>query len=647
MVSVETNSHLPINGANIAWHVGDTTGQIFSAPKKTDNDGKYLIPLARNQIVEGKSLLYVSVAYNKEVRQMKMQLPVQESKLSIKFYPEGGNLVNRIQSCIGWEAKNEYGAPLKINAILYKDNAAVDTIQTDRYGLGKFILIPIIGSKYELKVIGEAKANSYLLPSITEKGPVITLKKAIANDSLQIRLGSKYPQKYFILIHNFRQVFYSFPVQVSAAEKTILVNLIDVPKGLATVTILDSLQRPCSERIFFAHYDKHSTISVTTDQSEYTTRQKVQVKLKLAPNSIDSIKGIVTVACVQSSRTEIKKVNDIESYYYLKNELETLPSKENFMGESLDDKDYLEKLLLIKGWRKYNWQEILENVNNSLNRPGKILFSGYVSHYGKPLKKPINLLIKTDSIANVIKTNSNGSFQLEGNNIFATEGRKIYLLLNNEKSDGYEIRMNNVFGNVTSRIIKSFKPINYNLSYSKEINGDSLTLPGLAHTINLREVKILDKKDKVYNEQQSLLSFAKGANECGDYVCINNILNCANHLFNSDNRPPEIGKTYRYGRGGTVVYHGCTIDPQGSSNISFNGVNYTKEFYGSDYSQFNPPGPEYQSTIYWKHLCFVSSKDTELSFYTSDITGPFDIIIQGISSNGLIYEKKEFNVKRK
>jgi hypothetical protein len=81
--------------------------------------------------------------------------------------------------------------------------------------------------------------------------------------------------------------------------------------------------------------------------------------------------------------------------------------------------------------------------------------------------------------------------------------------------------------------------------------------------------------------------------------------------------------------------------------LTVNGIYYSKEFYGSDYSQFSLSTPDYLSTIYWKHLIYINSKsDVKFSFYTSDITGPFKIIVQGLTESDVIYGEKEFEISK-
>jgi hypothetical protein len=137
---------------------------------------------------------------------------------------------------------------------------------------------------------------------------------------------------------------------------------------------------------------------------------------------------------------------------------------------------------------------------------------------------------------------------------------------------------------------------------------------------------------------------ALGANTCGDYVCVNNILNCKNHIDDTSNRPAVKGETY-YATGTTKLIYYTWCSSPNEYILRFKGIYSRKEFYSQDYSKINPTEPEYLSTIYWKYQLIVSSiKETELSFYTSDITGRYKIVIQGVTGNDVTYGEATFNV---
>jgi hypothetical protein len=651
LLKLEDLSHHPIIGATATWSLGDNQNRKFDETVKTDSHGQYVISIPPNLISKGDNILNVTARYLNETKNVQILLPSAVWKPSIKFFAEGGELVDGVESVVGWEAKTARGAPTEIKGILYEDGKAIDTITTNQYGLGRFKLTPAGAKKYTVMVVGDAGDSSYLLPQALKKGVVLTLKRAILNDSLRINLKSNSPQKYTIVIHNFRQVFYSFPIEINAAGEIIEVNLRPVPKGLSTITVLDSQKRPCAERIFFAHYSQRTPINIVTDRQEYGPRQKVKVKLKLDSACNDSTRAAVTIACVQSSRVLIKKANDIASYIYLKNELETLPAKEDYMGQSIADKDYLEKILLVKGWRRYKWQQMAgETADSVSNRETRMIMNGSITFHGKPLKKPTHIMVMTDSTTNVILTDAKGNFQLDKDLLLTNERKRVHLLSEYSKDEGYKIAMTNAFSKLNDSLRSNLISPNYSLTGFKYDNNEIENPLGSRRIIRLKEVQIKARKDNIYKEEEppTDLSLKPQRNKCGDWVCRYNVLNCTLHPSEPDNTLPVIGRTYyRDGSYELVVYKGCTVVPNKLEKASIEGINYPKEFYGSDYSRYNPPEPEYQSTVYWKHICYISKKkETELSFYTSDLTGLFQIIVQGVSSADLIYQKMEFNVKK-
>jgi hypothetical protein len=62
----------------------------------------------------------------------------------------------------------------------------------------------------------------------------------------------------------------------------------------------------------------------------------------------------------------------------------------------------------------------------------------------------------------------------------------------------------------------------------------------------------------------------------------------------------------------------------------------------------DPQEPAFFSTIYWNYgLILNGNKEANLEFYTSDITGKFRVVVQGITNNDVIYGEHYFDVKPK
>ncbi len=646
-VLLVTNAKKIIAGAAVSYFVGSKLRPLMSGKGKTDKSGQYLFNIPVAGIAPGNNTVEAQITYGKEVKNVKLILPVYNNAPSVKFYPEGGNLSDGMLSTVGWEVKNVVGNPYKVTGVLYKDGDPADTIATDSYGMGQFKIVPDKNSTYYIKLSTPVFKDSLCrLPVIKENLPVISITKAIANDTLSLIIKNKLPATINVMVHNYKQVFFSFPVKVKAAGTRVNIALDDLPRGIAEITVLDSLDRPCAERLFFAHYNQRNKLDIITDNNAYKTRQKVTLNLKLQTSDGKPATGLVSIACVQANRIEIKKQTDIESYTYLSHELGALPLKEKYMGNNSDDKQYLEDVLLVKGWRRYKWTELTTTTAaDTIKQQDSLTFGGTITYNDKPLKKPANLILMRDSSVNILVTNKTGNFTLSNSDMLVKGSKKIHLFVSGASVGGYNIYLNNPYQKADSLLAKNYEPINYNhfaLS-GKDDKPDALT--GFEHVIQLKEVKIKGSND-------NSLSWTKGVeNACGDYVCMYNILNCPNHRGSPQNHLPVKNERYlqydsELKRMNTVIYSGCEADKY-ERGKTFNGIHYSVEFYPSDYAQYNPPEPEFLSTIYWKHLYEISpANTTPLTFYTSDITGAFKIIVQGIGDTDVISGEKTIVVSK-
>jgi hypothetical protein len=634
ILTVNGNDYLPVANAVVNYKLSGADTAVIEGKAKTDKSGQYIV-----QVPPGKTMVKVQVNNKKASQYLYLSLPHEDKQAEIMFYPEGGNLINNIPSRVGWEAKVN-GQPLQVQALLYEDKKAIDTIATNSYGMGKFVLVPVAGKHYTVKLGGHTQINDpeYNLPVPLTSGVTLTANQALLNDTLNLVLKCSYEGVVYVNIHNYKQHFFTVPVQVKPnIQRKVKILLTDLPRGLAEVTVTDSAGRPYAERLFFAHYDQRNKLDIKTEKAIYNTRQKVTLKLKLNQVNTDSM-AVVSVACIQDNRVELKKRNDIESYLYLKNELNSLPLKETYMGSSNTDKQYLEDILLIKGWRKYFWTDLLKASDNStVSDMSSATFTGKVYVNGKPVKKPVSFILNRDSSNSLISTDATGNFTLTHEQLISAQDKNVRIMPNISKE--YEINVTDHFAFLNKQLARQFKPLSFEQPLVS-FTSDNLTVKGIEKAIQLRAVTVKPSVNR-------LLYGALG-NECGDYVCSYNILNCGNHLFSLDKRPAKIGETYYSGNTRLlIIYKGCIGGFKDKSLVSLHGIYESKQFYGSDYSVASPSQPEYLSTLFWKHLAKVGTdKETTMTFYTGDITGKFRIIVQGITDNGVVYGESSITVKQ-
>jgi len=558
--------------------------------------------------------------------------PAASHGYSVKFYPEGGNMVANLMGRVGFEIKDKYGAPLSKKGVLFRDGSAIDTIETDNYGMGSFFLTPVQHGGYSFKMLEKGlNDTTYFLPPVLPSGIAVTVSNAVSQDTLKVRVTGSQPGKITLMVHNYNEVFYLFPTNVGKS-KLFKVPLQNVPKGLAAVTILNEQQQPLAERVFFAHYDakQNEKLNITTDKAEYGKREKATLQLKLNDDRLRI--AAVSIAVVQGNRVEELNKQDISSYFYLKHELVSLPFKNAYFGNSNDDKQYMDNVLLIKGWRRYKYSNAVNTTAKDTSRQFSALkFTGLVTKdNGKPLKNPVGVVLVADSAMHLVMADAAGKFVVKPNEITIGTFKRPYFLQQENTAlsfnDPYVEQNKLMAKNASLELIRL-----YNVTSTEDFK-----LSSLEFTKQLKEVTIKSKND------QSIYGTGNfGSNECGDYVCMYNILNCRNHPPGTPgNHPPVQGQLYM-----GVAYSGCVaISPL--KKIKVDPIYHWMEFYPLDSVAITDPTPEFLSTIYWKNLTpLESGKPIELSFYTGDIKGEFKVIVQGVGANDVVYGEHKFVVK--
>lgn len=600
---------------------------------KTDVSGQLLVSLPKqDQLVDPN--LYLKLKYAKDSSFISMALPQAKSKATVKFYPEGGNLVNGLSSFIGWEVKDQQRKPIALKAFLYQNNKLIDTIETSSYGIGKFKIVSHNDANYTVKLIHDGLVDSvYHLPKAINSGLTLTIANAVVQDTLRVTLKSSIAQKIFIRIHNFRETFLNLPFDMESNNRVIKIPLTDVNKGITAMTTADTLGRPLAERLFFAHYDNSEKIKIETENQTYYQREKVNLKIKL-----DSVQkqGLFSVAVVQNNRLETSKMDDIESYTYLKNELSSLPVQ--LKGLPYKDANYIEQILLVKGWRRYTWQDLEQvKVSDTLLTIDSLKLTGLVTKNNKALNTSVTLGTFGSKNISLIDTDTKGIFDIKNEDLLVdAETKKLYLFVNGDKMFTHHIKINDAYQTTSLQLAKKNTNDSPILPSTLQNNAE-LVLKSNEKLIRLKEVVINSRNDNGFN-------YLRGTNACGDYVCVYNILNCRNHMGDFGNKQPVAGNSYLT-NGKMTYYSGCSVKNLNGFHL-VNAIHEPKEFYLDDYK--DPQEPAFFSTIYWNYGTVITSKkETELSFYTSDITGKFRIIVQGITANDVIYGEHFFEVKPK
>ncbi len=629
----ELSSGIPVPQAELLVSIGSEPA--FAG--KTDKKGLFTYSLLPAAIMDTADLpIQVRVRYQGDLMHLQKTMPAvtREQPLVLHFYPEGGHLLSAMPGRVGWEANTLSGAPLAISAVLMENGLPIDTISTNDKGLGVFSLVPRAGAAYEVRPLQlpagiGLRQKSWSLATIESQGITLSVPQAIARDSLRFHVYAAGYSRVKMVVHNFNDVFITAELDMALPNQEILLLLEGMPKGLLAITLLDSLERPFAERIIFAHHDKKITVETGLDKAVYATRQQVTLTMHLDNGSVYG-DNIASVACAQANRFQSAKQQDIEAFVFLQAELQRLPVYVN--GSMYDDTGYLETLLLVKGWRRYTWQEMAANASQ-LSKFTSPVFRGRIK--GHKIKRPVLLtLIGGTEHLSVLATDSSGHITLTDEQMVVGADRKLWIAPAGKNGTGENFELLDPYPAINERLAAALPFVRYDpMKYTQAL--DVKEFPAAQA---LRTVVVTARKDRtIYG----------AANRCGDFVCLYNILNCPNHYGNPGNHMPEKGRTYMVPGGGTTVYWGCRLDdPANSAIYVYDGIRVGKTFYGEDYSEKSMNNAEYVSTLYWSpSVHFDAHGQAVCTFYTSDITGRFRVEINGRTNDDVFHGTAYFEVK--
>ncbi|MCX2575134.1 hypothetical protein [Pedobacter sandarakinus] len=634
LLRVLTGDNRFVENADVTYTIGSNDNVIQRGKAKTSVIGELMINYPAEKIVSKNAQLHVIVKKNGLTKHLNFKLPeLNAERYHINFFPEGGYLVEGLRNKLSIELRDVEGNLIRGKVAIFEDGFPLDTIQTSAMGVGNLLFFSDKLKRYSAEIIGDSQKLRYSFPKALENGLALRINSPVVDGELLSQIESNHSGIFHVVVHDFNSIFLQTTCNLQANNaQNIRFKLDTLGTSLYGVTVLDQNFKPVAESLFFAHYNKLNRIDINLNKPFFSTRDSVAVSLNLLDGDGQEIKGLVSVSCAQSNRFSIQNSTNIADYAYF-HQLEDLPT--SLSGIRYLDREYLNDVLNTKGWRRYKWPS--QEVTTGMLNISSMSLQGWVTKNGNALKEPIVISSIAGRNLNMLDTDSSGHFILPTESLLTTAKGKVILSLGAKNPAAYGVKTSDPIVDMKDYLTKL--PHDVTTSLSLQLNDSKIT-PQNRDGITLKEVLIRTTDDK--------MSFASNrtSNSCGDYVCKNRIFNCQNHIGDFNNAIPKKGGRYLTSSGREIIYAGCSEQEGNPSLKIIKGINLPKEFYTSDIA--NMYEPINHSTIYWNYQLEVSEKgENKLTFTTGDLPGKYKIIVQGISSKGVVYGEKEFEVLSK
>ncbi len=367
------------------------------------------------------------------------------SAYSVSFFPEGGDLVEKILSQVAFKATDQDGTPIAIKGdIVNNKNKTVCSFLSVYDGMGSFALVPLPGETYKANWKDKnGLQHTTDLPAAKKDGVVLNI--GYPDNQLHYSLtrpdNTAAENMHFTVVAQCQQrMMYSAQINLSK-KTTVTAPMISdsMPDGVLQITIFNALMQPVAERLVFVNNNAYSFI---TDL--HLVEQNI---IKHGRNVIQLDVGgsLLTNLSVAVTDAEINPVGKNESSIYselmLSADLKGSVYNPGYYFSSSDDsvKQRLDLVMMTNGWRRFKWENLMTNQWPAL----KYQPDNYLTLQGRVLGLSRTLLYNKE-ISGILKTKNNppnflnipisekGDFSQTG--MFFFDTAKLYYQLSNDKN---------------------------------------------------------------------------------------------------------------------------------------------------------------------------------------------------------------------
>lgn len=666
--------------------------------KKTDENGWISIslpdlksPVARRIEVEFDDPQYI---YKRT-----FHLPVFTNDFDVKFFPEGGALINIPHQNVAFKAQGADGFSKEIEGFLF--NSKGDTLtnfRSEHNGMGIFTMNPVNNETYYVTVrTNDSITKRFDLPAIEPKGISIAMShyKQEIRYEIQKTEATEWPQKLFLLAHTRGKLAILQPINPKRTFGKMNDSLFT--EGITHFMLIDEQGNALSERLIFVPDHKPNQWQITTEQPTYGKREKVSLQIAAKDSEGNPVEGTFSVSITDRKSIQPDSLADnILSNLLLTSDLKGYVEDPAFYFLNQDARTLrsIDYLMMTHGWRRHKMENVLRtpslNFTNYIEK-GQTISGRIMGFFGANVKKgPICVLAPKYNIIATTETDEKGQFIV--NTSFRDSTTFLVQARTKKGFAGVDILMDPPQYPVATHKAPYFNGATTFMEDYLMNTRDQYYMEGGMRVYNLKEVTVTAKRERpssksIYTggintytvEEDRLQGYGQTAFDAASRLPSVTITNGSEIHIRNNSEPAiividdivyedasDILKDIQVSdmssisllRGADAVILGprasggavvITLkDPRNlparpaQGIITYTPLGYSEsvEFYHPTYDtpeKKNAQRSDFRSTVYWNpELRLDAEGKATIEYYTPDSTAPEDIIIEGVDKNGKV-----------
>lgn len=693
-LEIVDNNNEAVVQTKVALRNGVGSGSLFIPAVL--NSGNYVLRVYTNWMKNFSPDFYFHqpiTIVNPFIKLEESVADVKKTAYNIQFFPEGGYAIAGIQNKIAFRATDASGKGINFSgSVVNSVGEEIINFHPLRFGNGSFLMTPKADEKYTIIIRDEkGSVNQYSFPEIKKFGYVMSLKDSGADVVIDVEASGTNTPLVYLFAHTRQVIIKSESKFLNEKKARFIISKSELGEGITHLTLFNHELKPVCERLFFKRPEQRLDMTIHSSKTSFAKRELVQLSVR---TNIDSD---VSVSIYRKDSIPSHNRQNAFEYLWLSSDLKGTVENPEYYFENTDSiaNTALDNLMLTHGWRRFNWNDLLEHKSDYKHVPeyrAHLVYGKITTSDGTPVSGILTSLSSPNRLINFYgsRSNNSGEVRFEVKNL--TDERKIFVHQIPLVDSTYNIKIENPFSNQFASVAISPLKLRSSMAnpilnrsiamqvqdiYAREqINqfkrdiGDSLQFYGTADKVYFLDDYVrFPVLEEVLREYVSSV-FVRKRNNKFHFMLLDHINNGAmmreEPLVLLDGVPVQdvnklmsinalkikkievVGREYHWGPfvfSGILNFFTYNSDMAGFDNggknlfLNYDGLQSQREFYSPRYETNEARisrVPDHRTLLYWNpSFTIEKEKAHNIQFYTSDLIGEFEVIVEGINKDGI------------
>lgn len=309
---------------------------------------------------------------------------LREDDLQVRFYPEGGSLVEGVPSVVAIEANDQWGREKQVAGTLLHRNGQIGSFATGRRGRTLIQLTPAEDESLNAQVEYKGKVYTFALPKAQKEGCVLSVKPTTDYTGYEVTISASpsLPDELFGWSLQCRGALTAFDTLTVGSGRRIRMKLDKqvLHPGVNQFTLFNAEGRILADRLFFVQPPTDTpALRVELPTDSLNPFEEVEVGLQIQNSWGGGTRGFLSVSVTDADeeaptfdkgdiRTELLLTSDLKGFI---KDVDSYFTHSSMRAMHMD----IDLLMLTQGWRRYEWKTMVEGTRV---RPRYTPEKGYV-----------------------------------------------------------------------------------------------------------------------------------------------------------------------------------------------------------------------------------------------------------------------------